>query len=107
MPAALLIASDKTARLRPIGIAAACTQLAELLAIYGDGLTRLVPFYPRTSHEWVRAERSSKDPTRAARGAWVNDGFGGIGGESEDAYVALAVRGEPDPLGEEFRALAR
>ncbi len=77
--------------------------LAELLALYWDGLRRPLPFFPRSSYalctsrggslagvhrEWNRAATPQVPP-----------------GESEDPYNELAFRGAT-ALGDEFRSLA-
>jgi len=75
-------------------------QLSELVALYREGLTRPLPFFPETSWHTARDEKSKADK------AWYKDDFNTRKSESEDDYIALAMRGQ-DPLGEEHRQLSK
>jgi exodeoxyribonuclease V gamma subunit len=81
-------------------VADARAQLSELVTLYREGLTRPLPFFPETS--WYTANDRPSD----ARKAWNKDDFNTRKSESEDEYIALAMRGQ-EPLGEEHRQLAK
>ena len=94
-----LIALDSTFTLPVVPHAA--DHLADLLAIYRDGVRQVLPFYPETSWAWL----AKKDYWRA----WAGDAYRGIAGERDDPYVRLALRDgdrTSAPLAEEFFALA-
>jgi len=81
-------------------VADARTQLTQLLSLYREGLSRPLPFYPETSWHTARGETSK------ALSAWNRDDFNTRKSESEDDYIALAMRGR-EALGEEHRELAK
>ncbi len=77
--------------------------LAGLLALYWQGLHRPLPILPRAS--WVfaevwddRDEAAQQRAWNAARRAWTGNSFQGYGGDGDDAYVRLALRGAGDEL---------
>ncbi len=80
-------------------------RLSELLGHYGEGLCRVLPFFPASSLAYAQAVLAQgKDPAAArlaARDKWL--GF--KGGEGEDPYNRLCFRDET-PLNEEFAQLA-
>jgi exodeoxyribonuclease V gamma subunit len=87
---------------RPVADARA--RLADLLALYWEGLRRPLPFFPRAAYAACAAK---KDALGAARRAWESPvQQGPIPGEDADPYNALAFRGR-DPLDDDFLALAR
>lgn len=69
--------------------------LQTLLDAYHLGLQAPLPFYPRSAWALINEGESR------ARAVW--HGNQGKGGESRDAWWQLALRGHPDPWGEEFR----
>ena len=71
--------------------------LASLLRHYREGLVTLLPFYPKTSMAHAAGENS--------RSEWEGSDYGSAG-ESHDALMALAVRGQPEPLGMAFETLS-
>jgi exodeoxyribonuclease V gamma subunit len=83
------LARDKTLVLAPVADPPAL--LADLLAIYRQGLCEPVAFFPETSLAWAETgERGSR-----LRSAWDGD-YNGFA-ESRDAAVQIAWRGR-DPL---------
>jgi exodeoxyribonuclease V gamma subunit len=81
-------------------VADAAKQLSELVSLYREGLTRPLPFFPETS--W----HSAHDKPGEASKAWQKDDYNSRKSESEDDYIALAMRGR-DPLDEEHQQLAK
>jgi exodeoxyribonuclease V gamma subunit len=81
-------------------------QLAQLLALYAQGLVEPLAFHPRAA--WAYASGSWK--ASAAKGAWNGSPFT-KGGERHDPFSRLALRGRPDPFGDpvspEFERCAR
>jgi exodeoxyribonuclease V gamma subunit len=78
--------------------------LQELCALYWEGITRPIPFFPASALAFTEAEFSgNKDPLKKARLAW--EGGYQMTGEREDEAIALLFR-ESDPLNEEFIELA-
>jgi exodeoxyribonuclease V gamma subunit len=75
--------------------------LAELLAIYRQGLMEPVHFFPRSS--WKYCQEGYR--ISMARKEWRADEYR-IFAESADPAYALAFRGQPEPLGDEFQRLA-
>ena len=63
------------------------TLLADLIAVYQEGLTRPLPFFPRSAWEYVS---TTGDPAKAAARTWAGNDY--AWGESEDAYNQLAFR---------------
>ena len=93
-----LVARDGVLTLPPVDDAASL--LADLLALWREGRFTALPFYPETAWAWLAHGKW--------RSEWEGDSYHGKHGESEDAYVRLALRDHPDdPLGERFQALAR
>lgn len=89
-PETRIVARDGVFRLHPV--AEPRPLLAALLAGYRRGLSAPLPFYPRTA--WKRETGNASQ----WRGAWQY--------ESADPWWRLALRGQPEPLGEEFAQLA-
>lgn len=75
-------------------------RLSDLLAIFREGQTRALPFFTETS--WYTAIDKPVDALKA----WTQDDYNTRLSESEDPYIALAMRGQ-DALNEEHRQLAR
>jgi exodeoxyribonuclease V gamma subunit len=61
--------------------------LADLIAVYQEGLTRPLPFFPRSAWEYVS---TGGDPAKAAARTWAGNDY--AWGESKDAYNQLAFR---------------
>jgi exodeoxyribonuclease V gamma subunit len=82
--------------------------LAGLLERYWEGLRRPLHFFPRSSWAYARLvlerEGAEGEALRKASAAWAGDDY--RRGESEDPYYHLCFR-DTDPLGDEFRRLAR
>jgi exodeoxyribonuclease V gamma subunit len=92
-----LIARDTQLQLAPEPDAPAI--LADLLAVYREGVRRALPFYPETAWAWLEQKNWRRE--------WLGDTFNDKPGECDDAYVRLALRDAPkDPLGAEFQQLA-
>jgi exodeoxyribonuclease V gamma subunit len=75
--------------------------LRDLLTIYRQGLTEPMPFFPRSAWKYCHADHRMSE----ARKEWQANDYK-IYAESSDPAYALAFRGQPEPLGEEFRRLA-
>jgi exodeoxyribonuclease V gamma subunit len=76
--------------------------LAELLAIYRQGLQEPVHFLPKSA--WKYCQESHR--ISAARKEWRPDEYNKFAESTDPAYT-LAFRGQPEPLGDEFQRLAR
>ena len=61
--------------------------LTDLIAVYQEGLTRPLPFFPRSAWEYVSA---GGDSAKAAARTWAGNDY--AWGESEDVYNQLAFR---------------
>jgi len=75
--------------------------LRELLSIYRQGLLGPTPFFPRSA--WIYCHEDHR--MTGARKEWRATEYRRHA-ESADPAYALAFRGQPEPLGEEFRRLA-
>jgi exodeoxyribonuclease V gamma subunit len=83
--------------------------LENLLEIYWAGLTRPVPFFPRTSYAFYEVFAKQADEVaslRSARNVWESDAYGKRIGEGEDIDYQVAFRGV-EALSEEFVDLAK
>jgi exodeoxyribonuclease V gamma subunit len=94
-PVTTWIGADEQFRLGPVDDAR--DQLHTLVGLFEQGLRTPLYFFPRTS--WALVEANGKIAS-AVTSKWRSFGRW-QGGESEDASVRLALRGLPDPLGEE------
>ena len=93
--------TDGALHIAPVGDAQAL--LSDLLAIYRAGLSKPLPFFPNTS--WAFVESGGQ--MDKAKAKW-NTSYTGYGGEADDLYNRLAMRGNADPLADEaFPDLAR
>ena len=98
---------DERVELSLLAPAAAIECLADLLAIYGEGLRRPLPLFPKSAWAFARQLLHKRDADGAlvkARAAF-EDGFG-HSGEGSNAYIARAFADAEAALGEEFAALA-
>lgn len=94
------IAEDRTLLLPPLDPAQAAAHLADLLALYREGLHRALPFYPDAAWAYAHKRLVEEAPHEAAL-AEARKFL-----EAADvAYVKTALRGR-EPLGEEFERLA-
>jgi exodeoxyribonuclease V gamma subunit len=93
----MLIASDTTLELPPVEGAAEI--LSGLLALYSEGMTRPLRFFPETS--WIFLNEGQPKAERY----WRGDQRLGFPGECDNQAVALCFGGE-EPWGEEFNTLA-
>lgn len=75
--------------------------LAALLGIYRQGLVEPVHFFPKSSWKYCQEEHRIS----AARKEWRADEYKTFA-ESADPAYALALRGQPEPLDQEFHRLA-
>jgi exodeoxyribonuclease V gamma subunit len=83
------------------------TELATLLDIYRDGLTRPLPFFPQTSMlyaEVLSTGKSREEALSAARGVWQPSDFT-PSSEGNDPYQRICF-GKTDPLREGFCTLS-
>lgn len=97
--AATQLSSDDSFRLRAPGDAVAV--LADLIALYRDGLTAPLPFYPKAAWRLVGEKRGLADVTKE----WIG-GFRAPSPESQEPSVRLVRRGLPATLDETFVACA-
>ena len=91
------VAEDGSLRLDAIDAEKAREHLADLLALYRQGLAEPLKFYPETAWAFVEGERGWESKWH---GGWNN------AGEAADPAYALALRGV-DPLDEAFGETAR
>lgn len=80
--------------------------LLPLLELYWQGLTRPLPFFPKSSYAYAAQIHKNGDlvmATAAARKKWFSSEY--VHGEDQNLYAQLAFRGI-DPLGDEFADLA-
>lgn len=97
-PASALVARDGVLTLPPVD--QAVQLLTDLLAIYREGQTTVLPFYPESAWAWLQTGKPQRE--------WAGDSYHGWHGERDDAYVRLSLRDrDDDPLGEGFQILAR
>ncbi|TAL55769.1 exodeoxyribonuclease V subunit gamma [Pandoraea sp.] len=75
-------------------------QLAQLVALQHVGMTRPLPFFPRSAWELVSTGQLAN-----AEKAWLGSQFSF--GEGDEAYYRLAWRGIDAPLAEPFETIAR
>ena len=107
---AVLVGSDKVFESPPLGQAPEF--LAGLLALYWNGLSRPLKFFPQTAWAYAdavlkqEAGRSRQEPLEVARVKWEGSSFTNVPGECEDPYFDLCFR-NTDPLNEEFQQTAR
>jgi exodeoxyribonuclease V gamma subunit len=95
------LGTKETVFLRPVAEPRAL--LADLVALYWEGLRRPLPFFPKTSYVACEATR---DPIAVARKGWKASDFDGAPpGDGDDPYNALAFRGR-NALDDEFLATA-
>jgi exodeoxyribonuclease V gamma subunit len=99
-PATHWIARDGMFQFEPV--AEARQHLQQLLLLYRQGLSRPLPFYPKSSWEYV----SKSTAIRAAFSAWYSSMQRPYGEDRHPAYQ-LALRGGADPLGPEFERIAK
>ncbi len=97
----LLFATDVTMRITPAPEAGAL--LADLLAIYNEGLRRPLPFFPEASFEYARRTlapraKESSDPVKKAYDKWEEQ-------ERGDQYNHLCFH-DANPLGPVWRGVA-
>jgi exodeoxyribonuclease V gamma subunit len=93
----VLFARDGALHLAPEPRAA--EYLADLLAIYREGLQSPLSFFAETAWAWLEQKNW--------RRTWEGDTFNQKPGERDDPYVRLALRDRADdPLGESFQQLA-
>jgi exonuclease V gamma subunit len=79
--------------------------LESLVEVYWRGQERPLRFFPRSS--FASVEGRSGSPKDRALKQWESSEFDNFGqGESEDPYMNLCFRNDPDPLGEEFLELS-
>ncbi|MDI6745596.1 MAG: exodeoxyribonuclease V subunit gamma [Rhodocyclaceae bacterium] len=94
----VLLANDGVTVLAPLEDFA--PHLTELLALYRQGQSAPMPFYPRTAWAWLEGKSGW-------RSAWFGNSFQKTPGERDDAYLRLALRDRmDDPLGATFQQLA-
>jgi exodeoxyribonuclease V gamma subunit len=75
--------------------------LTELVAIYRQGLVEPVHFFPRSA--WTYCQHDHR--IAKARAVWRANDYTTFA-ESRDPAYALAFRGQPEPLGDQFHRLA-
>lgn len=82
--------------------------LADLLQLYGDGLCRPLPLFPKSAWTFAQQLRRKQDADGAMKKARATfeDGFQHEG-EGSNAYIARAFTDVEAALGEEFALLAQ
>ena len=101
---ATFLAADSTVQLPPIE--GSRELLNRLLALYRDGMSYPLRFFPETSLEYAKKARDPKKAFKAladARGKWHGSEF--YPGEGKDQHCRRCF-GEEEPLDEEFIATA-
>ncbi len=88
--------------LRPLDAQAARAHLGELIALYRDGLSAPLHFFPKSAWAYIRRDNS----LTAARQCW-NNSRNPAWGESADPAFQLALRGVTDPLDDAFEHCAQ
>ncbi len=105
VPVTMLVGADGIARLRPVDRPEAI--LAEILAIFSEGLCRPLPFFPDLSLLFARLVTENGRPAQVAaetvRKDWIGNDF--KPGVSQDPYYRLCF-GDGDPFDAEFEELA-
>ncbi len=99
---------DDRAELPLLAPSAATGLLADLVQLYGDGLCRPLPLFPKSAWAFAQHLRRKQDAEGAmkkARAAF-EDGFQHEG-EGSNAYIARAFTDVETALGEEFAVLAQ
>jgi exodeoxyribonuclease V gamma subunit len=86
--------------------------LADLLALYAQGLRAPLPLFPETSREFALRTLAGKgkagtDRVASARRLWEPQEFGGAKGESEDAWFRLCFPPDTDPLDARWQEIAQ
>jgi exodeoxyribonuclease V gamma subunit len=95
----VLLAHDGMTEFAPVTEAASL--LADLLALYRQGLAAPLAFYPQTAWAFLAGKAGW-------RNVWAGSAFASVPAERDDAYLRLALRDRTDdPLGAEFQQLAR
>lgn len=94
------LSRDGEFRFEPVADASA--QLQQLLRLYRRGLSRPLPFFPKSAWEYI----DNSENIRAALNRWTTSMYRQHGEDSDPAY-RLALRGNPDPLDGEFETVAR
>ncbi len=83
--------------------------LADLLALYGEGLRAPLPLFPETSHEFARrvinGEGRAADPVKSAAVIWRGGDYGR--GESEDAWFRLCFPPAVEALDARWQEIAQ
>lgn len=105
--ASVLVCRDGGVCFAPCAAEEAVTLLAAYLTLYFEGLRRPLPLFPGASYELALGVNDAA--LRKARNLWFGKEFSPVVGESEDAYIALILRGlSGNPLeSEEHLALAK
>jgi exodeoxyribonuclease V gamma subunit len=105
LPTSLHVAADRILRLAPVPDSLEI--LHDLLALWREGQSAPLPFFPDTSHAYAEAWGRSGDAGKAlaaCRRAWRDDY--NARGDAFDPAVQLVWRGQ-DPLQERFQQTAR
>ncbi|HNL15066.1 MAG TPA: exodeoxyribonuclease V subunit gamma, partial [Accumulibacter sp.] len=97
------LSSDGGYRLRPCPEDEAHRHLADLLALYRQGLSQPIPFFPKSAWAYMTA---TGDRLAAARRIWQNSQQARWSEQADPAYP-LAWRGVADPLDTRFADLAQ
>ncbi len=101
-PRSRWVAADQVLALAPVS--GARERLAELLALYWEGLHQPLHYFPRASYAYARSPRRDQAAAlRAAKREWL--GNDRRAGEGEDVYYRLGLRGLT-PLDEAFERCA-
>ncbi len=103
-----LIGEDETWVFEPVTDPA--QSMLSLLALYERGFSKPLPFFSRTSFAFAigPGPKTKKTAEELALEVWEGDEDSDYKrGEKEDPYLHLCFRNDPNPLGDEFQAIAR
>lgn len=115
----LIMGKDEKQDLSIGAVPDATAVLAGLIGELAGGQCAPLPFFPQAGWAWFEAVRPApgkkprkgatpKDPVALAKAAYAKQpsNYDSLGGDGEDAYVALCFRGS-DPMGNRWREFER
>lgn len=78
--------------------------LADLFALYAEGLRRPLRFFPKSSWAFMESlKKGEAEARKAARKAWLDTGES-WDADARDAFIEVAFRNADNPLNAEWRA---
>ncbi|MCE9935818.1 exodeoxyribonuclease V subunit gamma [Aeromonas salmonicida] len=105
----LLFDAKQSLRLPALPADEARPRLAELVALWAQGMKRPLPFFPNTAWDWLKAMEKEPDKPDAADKAALTRFNGGwmVTGEGQDVYVARCFPELDEAVLSQLQALAR